>query len=90
MGRVTCEAGNPYSRSVAAYNGWETRRRKVKKRAHIVIADWIMSKLWREWDDGSGAHNFWKRKVRKYKKSLAWWKKNYLRVSRKLDKEEGR
>ena len=75
MARVSCDNGNPYSRSVAAYHGWETR---LKPRKH-PIADRIMSFLWKEWDDYSGAHNYWIRQVKKHpRRSWETWKKAAL------------
>ena len=32
------------------------------------------------WDINSPAHRFWKREVKKRKRSLIWWKKNYKRI----------
>ena len=51
------------------------------------IADRIMTVIWGKygWDKDSGAHNFWKRKVKKYKKGWDWWRKNAQRIQ---DREE--
>lgn len=83
MSRVEI-GNNPYARSCASYNGWDTRRRGRKH----PIADMIMSKVWLDWDDNSPAHNFWKRKVKKSKKGMAWWKKNWRAVVKKVDEED--
>lgn len=49
------------------------------------IADRIMTWCWGlksgcHWDENSLAHRFWKRKIKKYKKSVNWWRKNYYRI----------
>ena len=44
------------------------------------LADRIMTFIWKDWDKGSPAHRFWKRKVKKYKKGWHWWKKNAKRI----------
>lgn len=53
-----------------------------------MIADKIMNWCWgtyenswcSPWDKNSSAHKFWKKEVKKKKRSLLWWKKNYKRI----------
>jgi len=53
-----------------------------------MIADRIMNWCWgtnenqgySHWDKNSPAHTFWKNEVKKRKRSLHWWKKNYKRI----------
>ena len=53
-----------------------------------MIADKIMTWCWgsyngtyaSHWDKHSPAHRFWKQEVKKRKRSLSWWKKNYKRI----------
>jgi hypothetical protein len=46
------------------------------------IADRIMNWGWgyQQWDNKSPAHNFWKRQVKKKKRSIGWWNKNWRRI----------
>lgn len=47
-----------------------------------MIADKIMNWCWGigNWDKNSPAHKFWKKEVKKKKRSLLWWKANYKRI----------
>ena len=45
-----------------------------------MIADKIMDWCWREWDKNAPAHCWWKRQVKKKKRSTLWWKLNYKRI----------
>ena len=48
------------------------------------IEDKIMNLLWsKHWDEDSPAHNFWRRKVIKYKKGWNWWRKNARKIEAK-------
>ena len=53
-----------------------------------MIADKIMTWCWGKegrlsaWDKNSPAHKFWKREVKKKKRSTLWWKKNWKRIMR--------
>jgi hypothetical protein len=53
-----------------------------------MIADKIMNCCWGyfkesgfpTWDVNSPAHKFWKKEVKKKKRSTLWWKKNWARI----------
>lgn len=45
-----------------------------------MIADKIMTWCWGFWDYNSPAHRYWKKQVKKRKRSLSWWKQNYKRI----------
>ena len=51
-----------------------------------MIADKIMTWCWGKeglfgsWDKNSPAHCWWKRQVKKKKRSTFWWKQNYKRI----------
>jgi hypothetical protein len=48
-----------------------------------MIADKIMNWCWKNeqnWDKNSPAHKYWKKEVKKKKRSLKWWKQNYKRI----------
>jgi hypothetical protein len=53
-----------------------------------TIAHKIMNWCWgtyentwcSHWDKNSPAHKFWKKEVKKKKRSTLWWKKNYKRI----------
>jgi len=46
-----------------------------------MIADKIMDWCWGlGWDKNSPSHNWWKKQIKKKKRSTIWWKKNYIRI----------
>jgi hypothetical protein len=52
-----------------------------------MIADRIMNWIWGRgnWDKNSPAYRFWKRQVKRRKRSLKWWNQNCDRLSKKYD-----
>ena len=46
-----------------------------------TIADKIMVRCWGQfWDENSPAHKYWKRQIKKRKRSKEWWMKNWKRI----------